>query len=82
MHEDFQLPVIYKGKELSYTARLLRLGYIYKIEVEVNDSIVHFERDDEGNWRVLLSEQDVKQGRSVDKELLVQMIASIDQITG
>lgn len=54
MNEDFQLPISYKNKDLLLTSLLLQFGYVYKIEVELEDTKVHFERDDSGDWRTLL----------------------------
>lgn len=81
MDEDFQLTVMYKGKEWSFTGRLLQFGYTYKIEVEVEDIKLHFERDDSGDWRALLSQQDLEQNKTIDRHLIEAILASIEQIT-
>jgi hypothetical protein len=81
MTDDFQLPITYKGKELSYPARLLHFGYVYKFEVEVEATIIQFERDDSGDWRALLSPHDLEQNKTIDKELMQALIESIKQIT-
>lgn len=79
--QEFVLPVTFKEKEINFNATLFRVGYIYKIEVEVNDLKVQFERDEEGAWRALLSEEDLQRNRSITKELLAAIVESIDYIT-
>jgi hypothetical protein len=79
MNEDFELPVNYKGKELLLPARLLHLGYIYKIEVDCNEATISFERDDERNWRALADPEILEKNKP--KPDLMQAIAdSLDAI--
>jgi hypothetical protein len=53
MEEGFELPVKFGDRELMFPAQLLKMGYIYKIEVRVEGIPVIFERDEERNWRAL-----------------------------
>ena len=55
MEEDFILPVTFNDDEIELPARLLAYGYSFKIEVDINDTKVQFERDEERNWRALIS---------------------------
>ncbi len=50
MEEIFDLPVLYKGEELLFPAKLLLMGYIYKFRVNVDWINVIFEQDDEENF--------------------------------
>jgi hypothetical protein len=43
--------VTYKGQELSFKAELQKLGYVYRIIVDVNGANVAFEQDEEGSCR-------------------------------
>ncbi|MGH1516807.1 hypothetical protein [Chryseobacterium sp. JK1] len=70
--EEFEVPVTYKGKELVFSARLGAFTYGYKIYVDVDGTEVVFERDDEGNLRVLLSEAD--SNPPVEKELIQSIV--------
>lgn len=79
--QEFVLPVTVNETELNFNARLFRVGYIYKIEVDVGDLKIQFERDEEGGWRALLSEEDLQRNRSITKELLMAIVESIDYIT-
>jgi hypothetical protein len=52
--EPFELPVIYKGSELILPARLVQMGYTYKIFVTVNEHEIIFEPDEERNLRAII----------------------------
>jgi hypothetical protein len=82
MDEDFDLPVFYKGKEMHFPARLLTMGYIYKIEVDVHGQAVLFERDEERNWRALIDPPMVSKPGQTDIELLRIIGQTIEAITG
>ena len=79
MNEDFELPVDYKGKEILFTARLLQQGYTYKIELEIAEAKVLFEKDDQGEWRAIVDpEKDTVE--KIDIELLKAVAASLEAI--
>ena len=80
MDEEFELPVHYNGKELLFPAKLIRFGYSYRIEVDVNEQIVTFEKDEERNWRALLESHDFGESNSVNPELLKGIVDSLDEI--
>jgi hypothetical protein len=80
MDEDFELPVFYKGKEEHFTARLVRRGYVYQIEVMVKEQVFAFERDEEGSWRVIMNSQH-HDHKTVDVELIQSMVHSLEEIS-
>ena len=80
MEEGFEIPVTYKGKEQHFPARLLSFGYTYKIEVDVCGSLLHFERDEEGEWRALIDPTATQGDRQVDAELVRQIAHSIETL--
>ena len=80
MDEGFELPVMHKGKEVFFPARLLMLGYIYKIEVEIHGVLVHFEKDDERNWRAIVADTSSGFENKIDKELVGDVIAAIEEV--
>lgn len=79
MSEDFLLPVTHNGKELSLPVQLVRAGYIYRLQVEVNDTIVLFERDEERNWRAMV--QDPGKDEKLLSPALVASIAEAIQVS-
>jgi len=81
MEDDFLLQVTWKGKEYEFPVRVLNFGYVTKLEVEINDIKVQFERDDEANWRAIMSNEDIQAGKQVDKSLLLAVAEVIEEVT-
>jgi hypothetical protein len=78
MDDEFYIPVLYKGGEVNFPARLIPSGYVYKIEVTVADSLLLYEKDDEGAWRALIDPENVP--RQIDVGLLKAIALSIEEI--
>jgi len=57
MAETFTLQVLYKNKERSFDAELRVTGYTYRIVVTVDNREIVFERDEERNYRAILTEE-------------------------
>lgn len=70
--EEFELPVTYKGKELTFNVRLATFSHGYKFYVDVDGCEVVFERDDEGNLRAIVPE--ASSNPPVEKELIAAII--------
>src|SRR5258705_4562287 len=70
MDEEFEIPVLHNNKELSSPSKLLKYGYSYKIEVDINGTKVFFEPDEERNWRALIAYEEIEKTKNVDRELL------------
>ena len=68
MAEDVELPVVYKGEERLLPARLVKVGYVYRIEVDIEDQTIIFELDEERNWRALTDPE--KNNSKIDIELI------------
>jgi len=79
MQEGFELPVVYKGEELEFGARLVISGYVYQFIIIVNDRELVFEKDDAGEYRVVNYTPDVSV--TVNTELLEAIIASLKEIS-
>jgi hypothetical protein len=80
MNESFDLPVVFKNKEMLLPAQLHQYGYSFKIEVEVNGTAVFFERDEERNWRAMVQPSDMEMNSSLSKELLQAILTSIERV--
>lgn len=50
---EFKINVHWKQKHLSFPAKLLQLGYLYKIEALVDGTTVLFDRDEALEWRAI-----------------------------
>ena len=80
MEEGFEIPVPYKGKELLFPAQLVFFGWTHRIEVAMDGTRVCFERDEEGEWRALLSAEDLEANKTIDVELVKAIAAAIENI--
>ena len=76
MDERFLLEVNYKGEQLKYDTELRNFGYIQRIAVDIDGLMVSFETDEEGNYRALVSPEQVN---SKDNKLEVGLLQAIAQ---
>lgn len=79
MEHFFELPVSYKGEEISFNSRLVTFGYDYKFHIIVNGEELIFERDNDRNFRMLatnLGQKDL----TLDKNLIDNIIQSLEAI--
>lgn len=80
--DTFLLPVSWQGKEIEFPAQILTFGYGIKLEVEIDEIKIWFERDEQANWRGVMAYEDVQAGKKVDRELIQAIAATIEKITG
>jgi hypothetical protein len=80
MDEGFEIPVTYKGKELLFPASLVSFGWTHRIEVDVSGTKVSYERDENREWRALISPEELEGHRNVDVQLLIAIGESIEEI--
>jgi hypothetical protein len=80
MNETIDIPIIYKGKELIFKAKVVKFGYIHRFEVEVDGYSVIFEPDEERNYRVILNPVDDKNSK-IDLELLKQISETLQSLS-
>lgn len=79
--EQLTLPVIYKGKELSFPLKIVPQGYVYRFVVQINDIEVIYEKDDEGAYRAIISKPDEQVGKLPERELLQAISEVIISLT-
>lgn len=80
MVEDFKIPVLYNNQRLNFPAQLVRYAYSYKIEVDVEGTMIYFEPDEERNWRALVGYEEIEVNRNLNRELLKAIATSIEEI--
>jgi hypothetical protein len=78
---EFELPVTWRKEEMLFKARLLKLGYGFKMEVEIDGRPVLFEPDEEGNWRAMTDPSTCEKEKGPDPSLLQAMSESIFYLT-
>ena len=80
MEENFEIPVIYNGEDLLFKASIKAFGYIPRIEVDINGSLIIFEQDEEGKYRALASTEDLLNKKHIDVELLGLVTEVLDTV--
>jgi hypothetical protein len=79
MEEGFSLPVIFKGEEIAFNARLVINGYLFRFIIIIDDRELVVEKDDEGNYRVVNYSPDIPM--HVDMGLLEAIVKSLKKIS-
>jgi hypothetical protein len=77
MDESFEIPVVYKGKELLFPAQVIRYGYVHRIVINVDEQIIFLEKDEEGNYRAI---GDEKNNKELDRELVQAIVSSVEEL--
>jgi hypothetical protein len=67
---EFEIPVVYKGIDLSFPARIVNFGYLQKIEVNVEGELFLFEPDEERNYLPVLNSEQLDKKGKLNLELL------------
>jgi hypothetical protein len=80
MDELFEIPVLYKGQELLFPARLLMVGYVHKFLVTIDKHEFFFEQDDNGKYRAIANTSNQGEVKNLDTELLKAIAESIESI--
>ena len=79
MDNSFELPVFYNGKELSFSGSLITYGYSYKIAMDVFDTPINFEPDEEGSYRALINPDEIKDNPTITKALLQAIAETLQE---
>jgi len=80
MDETFEIPVLYRGQELLFPARLLILGYVHKFLVTVEGQDFFFETDNNGQYRALIDPNNREGVKKLDTELFKAIAEAIESI--
>lgn len=82
MDEPFLIPVSYLGKDLEYEGRLHIMGYIHKIEINIDGIPVIFEPDEERNYRALVSHEQINKSKQLSAGLLQAIAMRLNSLLG
>ncbi|MBZ4191324.1 hypothetical protein [Niabella beijingensis] len=77
MEHFFELPLTYRGEPLTVKGRLATFAYSYKVYIIVNGRELTFEKDDEGQFRVISDQQQPE----IDRQLLSTIIEALKNIS-
>ncbi|HEY0056874.1 MAG TPA: hypothetical protein VGB63_16100 [Pedobacter sp.] len=70
MDDVLKIPIDYKGEELEFEAKLIPYGYIHRLVVEIEGIEVHFEPDEERQYRAILSDSALEKNLVPDVHLI------------
>ena len=74
------MPVTFNGKDLEFPARLLKYGYTVTLEVDIEGTKVHYEPDEERDWRAVIPYEEVPLNKRIDANLLKSITEVIEEI--
>ena len=80
MDNSFELPIHYNGKDYLFPGSLITYGYSYKITMQVFDTAINFEPDEEGNYRAIINPEDIKDNAAINKSLLQLMAETLREV--
>lgn len=80
MANEFEINVRWRGKEFCFPARVVYLGYIYKIEVHILGTLIIFDKDEDREWRALASHDTLSINNKIDFDLIELVIDSIKSL--
>jgi hypothetical protein len=80
MDEVLRIPVEYKGEEIEFEANLIPYGYIHRLVVDVEGVEVHFEPDEERQYRAILSDRAIEKNLVPNVELVKKIAEVLNKI--
>ncbi|MDQ2753077.1 MAG: hypothetical protein M3R72_08655 [Bacteroidota bacterium] len=80
MSESFFIPLDYGNQTFELPAQLITTAYSYYIEVEIEDTKVNFERDDEGKFRAIAPASDSENRAKTNFQLLQAIAGKLEEI--
>ncbi|WP_127125055.1 hypothetical protein [Pseudoflavitalea rhizosphaerae] len=77
---EIEIPVTWKGKELSFPARLQQTGYTHRILVDVDGVEIVLEPDEEKNYRAMLVDPDHPDAKRLDAGLIAAIVEVVESV--
>ncbi|SEJ38922.1 hypothetical protein SAMN05216327_109191 [Dyadobacter sp. SG02] len=77
MNETILLPVDYLGEVLEVPLTIVPLGYTYQLHMQVEGKTLIFEKDDQGEYRVINTARDTD---GVSKDFVAAIVATLQAL--
>ena len=77
MNETIMLPVEYLGASHELPLTIVPLGYTYQLHIEVEGKTLIFEKDDQGEYRVI---DTANHNGAVSKGLVAAIVATLQAL--
>jgi hypothetical protein len=81
MDEPFILELIFQNKTYELETGFQRYGYIYRIAVTIDGLTVLFEPDEEGNYRALVSQEQIEKNKTLSVGLLQTIAQKLENLS-
>ena len=79
---ELEIPVTWRGKDLSFPARLQQTGYTHRIVVNVDGVEIALEPDEEKNYRAMLVDPDHPDAGKIDAGLIAAIVEVVQSVAG
>jgi hypothetical protein len=79
MEEAMLLPVDHTGEELEFEMKIHQ-GYIPRVEIIIGDIPVIFETDNDGQYRALVSPEQMQNGKQLTTGLLQAIACQLESL--
>ncbi|MDO3628570.1 hypothetical protein [Mucilaginibacter sp. BT774] len=74
------LPVTYQNKELELEFDIQR-GYVTRVGVKIGETVVIFEPDEEGNYRALVTLEEMAKAKELSIALLQAIASQLEKLS-
>jgi hypothetical protein len=80
MDDGFEIPVTWKGKDLSFPAQLQQFGFSHRIVVDIDGVELRLEPDEERNYRAVVVDPDQAKALKLDPGLIGAIVEVVESI--
>lgn len=77
MNETIMLPVDYQGLSQELLLTIVPLGYTYQLHIQVEGKMLVFEKDDQGDYRVI---DTARNADAVSKGFVAAIVATLQAL--
>ena len=76
------MPVTCNGKEFEFPASLVKYGYTFTLELDIEGTKIIYERDEERNWRAVMPYGEIAVSKRINADVLKAVSEAIEAIIG
>ncbi|HEY0055274.1 MAG TPA: hypothetical protein VGB63_07955 [Pedobacter sp.] len=81
MDELLKIPIEYKGEEIEFEAKLILYGYIHRLVVDIEGVEIHFEPDEERQYRAILPDAAIEKNQLPNVELVKKIAEVLNKVS-
>lgn len=81
-NDTFEIPITWKGNEISFAAKLIPTGYITRIGIDIYGEEVVLEPDEEGQYRVVMETDASGNYPEIDIPLVREIAHVLNTVNG